>query len=91
MHYADKSLTELEIDHTRDSEIIAMMREIYPALNEEQLSEAKDNLERYLKLAWRIAERIVRKSEKTPFDSTSNNSYDMTQRSSKHTPSSLIQ
>jgi hypothetical protein len=91
MHYASNTPSELEIDHTRDPEIIAMMREIYPALNEEQLSEAKENLERYLKLAWRIAERIVRESEKASFDSTPNNSYDMGQRSNKHTPSSLIQ
>jgi len=81
MQYAHNSLSELEIDHTRDPEILAMMQEIYSALNEQELNEAKENLERYLKLAWRIAERIMRESEKASLDSTSNSSYDMTQRS----------
>jgi len=80
MQYAHNSLSELEIDHTRGPEILAMMQEIYSALNEQELNEAKENLERYLKLAWRIAERIMRESEKASFDSTSNSSYDMTQK-----------
>jgi Tfp pilus assembly protein PilF len=84
MQHAHNILSEFEIDHTRDPEILTMMREIYPALNEQELNEAKENLERYLKLAWRIAERIVRESEKASFDSTLNNSYDDTKVDNTH-------
>jgi len=84
MRFPIQDLSQLEIDPQKDSETLAMMRSIYPALNDEQLSEAKDSLERYLKLAWRIAERIVRESEKPSFDSTVESSYDTHQRSKTH-------
>lgn len=34
------------------------IRELYPGLNDAQLKEAEDNLERYLQLALRVYERI---------------------------------
>ncbi len=34
------------------------IRDLYPRLNEEQLKEAEENLERYLELVLRIYERI---------------------------------
>lgn len=34
------------------------IRELYPGLNEEQLKEAEENLERYVELALRIYDRI---------------------------------
>ncbi|TMA04616.1 MAG: hypothetical protein E6J89_19890 [Deltaproteobacteria bacterium] len=34
------------------------IRELYPGLSDEQLKEAKENLERYLELALRIYDRI---------------------------------
>jgi hypothetical protein len=34
------------------------IKDLYPNLNEEQLKEAEENLERYLKVAWRIFERL---------------------------------
>lgn len=66
MPFAIRDLNQLEIDHSGDSEILAMMRKMYPALGDQQLIEAKENLERYLKLAWRIADRIVKDSENRP-------------------------
>ena len=33
-------------------------RDLYPALNDEELKEAEDNVERYLELALRIYDRI---------------------------------
>lgn len=71
----------LDFDSKRDAEILAMMKTIYPALNEEQLIEAKENLESYLKLAWRIAERLEREAEASAFDNDPNTSYDTEQRS----------
>lgn len=84
MRFPISNMNQLEIDHSRDSEILAMMRDIYPDLSEDQLIEAKENLERYLKLAWRIADRILRESEEAPFDSAPDNSYDKDQRSKTH-------
>lgn len=66
----------IEFDSKRDPEILAMMRKIYPALSEEQLVEAKSNLESYLKLAWKIAVRIEQEPQTGAFDNVSNNSYD---------------
>jgi hypothetical protein len=67
--------SQLEIDHDNDSEVLAMMRNMYPMFQDAQLIEAKENLERYLKLAWRIADRITSESG-SAFDSSPNNSYD---------------
>ena len=53
-----------------------MMRKIYPALSEEQLLEAKLNLESYLKLAWKIAMRLEHEAQAEAFDNGSNNFYD---------------
>lgn len=91
MPFAIRDLNQLEIDHSKDSEILAMMRKMYPALGDQQLIEAKENLERYLKLAWRIADRIVKDSEKPPFDNTADNPYDTGTKVEKHTPLSLTQ
>ncbi len=57
-----------------DEEILDMMRRLYPRLNEEQIRTAKDNLERDLKLAWRIASRLEREERVRSFDSTRPNS-----------------
>ena len=71
----------IEFDSKRDPEILAMMHKIYPALSEEQLLEAKDNLESYLKRAWKIAVRLEEEAQGGVFDNASNNSYDTEQRS----------
>lgn len=81
MQFSEHDLSDLEFDRSRDQEVLEMMRKIYPVLNEQQLIEAKENLERYLKLAWKIAERIVQESVNTSFDKPSNYSYDTQQRS----------
>ncbi len=36
------------------------VRDLYPSLNEEQLKETEDNLDRYLEIVLRIYERILR-------------------------------
>ena len=41
-----------------DKEEHITIRDLYPHLNEEQLEEAEENLERYLELVLRIYERI---------------------------------
>ena len=65
----------IDFDPRRDPEILALMRKIYPTLNEEQLLEAQENLESYLKLAWKIAVRLENDPHAGDFDSGSNNSY----------------
>jgi hypothetical protein len=69
-------LSDLQRDDTKDREIMEKMRRMYPLLTDQQLIEATEALGRYLKLAWRIAERIIRESDKATFDRTSNSSYD---------------
>ncbi len=46
-------------NRTFDQKNEITIRDLYPDLNEEQLKEAEDNLERYLDLVLRIYERIV--------------------------------
>ena len=43
---------------TREAIQDITIRDLYPHLNEEQLKEAEENLERYLELVLRIYERI---------------------------------
>ncbi len=45
------------------------IRELYPHLNEDQLREAEDNLQRYFEIALRIYERL--ESEKNLVDNQS--------------------
>ena len=52
-----------------------MMKAIYPSASDEQLLEGKENLEEYLEVAWKIAERLVREAEGSAFDNGSKNSY----------------
>jgi len=46
------------VNRKTDKEKDITIRDLYPHLNEEQLKEAEDNLERYLELVLRIYERI---------------------------------
>lgn len=59
-----------------DSQILALMRKLYPTATEEQLIEGKQNLEEYVETAWKIAERMERESRGGDFDSGQQNSYD---------------
>ncbi|HEY2933113.1 MAG TPA: hypothetical protein VGK99_15330 [Acidobacteriota bacterium] len=37
---------------------VPTLRELYPELNDQQLKEAEENLERYLTVVWQIFERL---------------------------------
>ena len=63
-------------DGDYDSEILALMRKLYPNATEQQLIEGKRNLEEYVDTAWRIAERLERDAHDSFFDTATKNSYD---------------
>jgi len=46
------------IHSTHDKEPVRTVRDLYPHLDDEQIKEAEETLERYLELALRIYERI---------------------------------
>jgi len=57
-----------------DLKILAKMRRLYPHASQEQLLKGKFALERFVDIAWKIAERLERQSSGIAFDSTSENS-----------------
>ena len=61
-------------DHS--SKLLDTMRRMYPDVSEQELLEGKDNLENYLKLAVRIAVRLLLEKEGRSFDSAAKTPYD---------------
>ena len=51
-----------------ESDSLEGIRKLYPNLTDEQLSEAQENLDRYIEVALRICERLS--EEKAGYDST---------------------
>ena len=56
-----------------DEEILGQLKTLYPALSPGELVIAKENIDRYLLLAWEIYENLEREGESTltPFRSGS--------------------
>jgi hypothetical protein len=50
-----------------DSQILALMRKLYPNANEAKLIEGKRNLEKYVETAWKIAARLEREAHDGSF------------------------
>lgn len=48
-----------------DEELLAQLKTLYPTLSPEELLLAKENLERYLLLAWEIYEELERNPRAT--------------------------
>lgn len=76
MKFDLKLIENIEFSADHSSKLLNAMRKIYPDATEPELLEGKNNLENYLKLAVKIAVRLLIEEEGRSFDSAAKAPYD---------------